>query len=366
MTLRKTPFHAHHREAGARLVPFAGYEMPVQYSGVIMEHLAVRQAVGLFDLSHMGEIEVRGAEASAFLDRLLTNSYGDLEEGRARYSAMCNESGGIIDDLIVYRLSGRYLLVVNASNFEKDLAWIREQAPDEVEITDVNAGIGLLAVQGPRAEDVVQRLTTLPLHQIPYYGVVEGQVAGVETVVARTGYTGEDGFELYVPADRASDTWNAVTEAGVPFGMGLVGLGARDTLRLEMKYALYGNDIDEDTTPLEAGLSWVVKLDKPFIGRDALLAQKARGVERRLVAFRVDGRGVPRPGHEVRVGGETVGTVRSGTFSPSLRMGIGTAYVRRPHTRSGTAIEVVAARGRTMPGAIVKPPFYREGSLKRG
>ncbi len=363
MALKQTPFHPFHLELGAKMVPFAGYEMPIQYSGVIEEHRCVRSGAGLFDLSHMGEIELRGEGVPAFLDRLLTNRFTDLPVGRARYTAMCREDGGILDDLIVYRLQDRHLLVVNAANFEGDLAWIRAHASAGVEVLDVNQGTALAALQGPRAEALVQRLTDAPLETLPYYGVVETEVAARPAVVARTGYTGEDGFEIYLAAEHAAALWRAITDLGEGEGLRPIGLAARDTLRLEMKYALYGNEIDESTTPLEAGLAWIVKLDKEFIGANALRARKEAGIGRRLVAFEIEGRGIPRPGHRIAVAGEGVGAVTSGTFSPSLSRGIGLGYVNRPHTRPGTALEI-EVRGRLLGARIIKPPFYKTGSLR--
>ncbi len=364
MALIQTPFYPFHVELGAKMVPFAGYSLPLQYSGVIDEHECVRSSAGLFDLSHMGEIELRGERVPAFLDRLLTNSFSDLAPGCARYSAMCREDGGILDDLIVYRLEDRHLLVVNASNFDKDLAWIRRHTFSGIEVVDANRSTALLAIQGPAAQEIVQRTTSLDLASLAYYGAEPAHIADVPLLLARTGYTGEDGFELYLPADRAGDVWRALVSAGKWAGMKPVGLAARDTLRLEMKYALYGNDIDESTSPLEAGLAWVVKLDKEFIGAEALRAQKAAGVGRRLVAFEAEGRRIPRKGYPIVLDGQEVGEVRSGTFSPSLRRAIGTGYVKRPYTRAGADIEIMV-RERAIPARIVKPPFYKTGSLRR-
>ncbi len=362
--LKQTPFRPYHVALGAKMVPFAGYEMPLQYTGVVEEHSCVRTSAGLFDLSHMGEIEIRGAAALPFLDRLLTNRFSDLQPGAARYTAMCNADGGIIDDLIVYHLDDHLLLVVNAANFEKDLAWIRRHAPREVEVRDVNDRTALLAIQGPSAQGFLAQIYEgEDLESLPYYGVRRASVGGVRARVARTGYTGEDGFELYVDSNDAASLWHAVEGAIKTGALKPIGLAARDTLRLEMKYALYGNDIDETTTPLEAGLGWVVKLDKEFIGAAALRRQKEAKVERRLVPFEIEGRGIPRPGYPILVGGETVGKVCSGTFSPSLRKGIGTGYVNRPHTKIGTEL-TIEVRGRELPARIVRAPFYKKGSVR--
>ena len=363
MSLKKTPFHAFHVALGARMVPFCGFEMPLQYSSVMEEHLRVRESAGLFDLSHMGEIELRGNGVLEFLDGLLTNRFSDLAPGEARYTAMCRPNGGIIDDLIAYHLDDHILLVVNAANFDKDLAWIRERTPPDIEVRDTHALTGLLAVQGPAAQKVLGETTQGDLEQLAYYGVMHTEVGGVSARVARTGYTGEDGFEIYVDAEQAEQLWPRILAAGAGQGLLPIGLAARDTLRLEMKYTLYGNDIDETTTPLEAGLGWAVKLDKDFVGAEALREQKANKPGRRLVAFEVEGRGIPRPGFDVLVAGARVGQVCSGTFSPSLRKGIGTAYVKRGHTKAGTELEI-SVRGRAHPARIVKPPFYKEGSIR--
>ena len=364
MALIQTPFHPFHVSLGAKMVPFAGYSLPLQYSGVIDEHECVRSAAGLFDLSHMGEIELRGDRVPAFLDRLLTNNISDLAPGCARYSTMCREDGGILDDLIVYNLEDRHLLVVNAGNHEKDIAWIRQHAYSPIDVVDANRSTALLAVQGPLAQEVVQRTTSHDLETLAYYGVAPTSIAEVSLILARTGYTGEDGFELYIPSERADEVWRSLVDAGKGSGMKPIGLAARDTLRLEMKYALYGNDIDESTSPLEAGLAWAVKLDKEFIGVEALRAQKAAGIGRRLVAFEAEGRRIPRQGYPILIDGREVGEVRSGTFSPSLRRAIGTAYVKRPHTKAGTEI-MIMVRDRAIPARIVKPPFYKAGSLRR-
>jgi aminomethyltransferase len=365
--LKKTPLYEEHTRLKAKLVPFAGYSMPVQYpTGIRAEHDAVRSRVGLFDVSHMGEFRVRGPEAVGFISRATTNDPAQLAIGQEQYSVMCLPSGGIVDDLLVYRLGeDDFRLVVNAANIAKDWDHLSSIIAEfDVEMEDESDSIALLALQGPFAEAVLQPLTSTGLPGIGFYHFVEGDVAGVSGVISRTGYTGEDGFELYVPAADAAGLWEKIEEQGTPNGLIAAGLGARDSLRLEMGYALYGNDIDEDTTPLEAGLSWLVKLNKgDFIGREALQRQKDQGIRRRLAGFHLTERGFPRPGYDVRFRGESMGPVRSGTMSPSLGEGIGTAYLP-PDAEPGDPIDVVI-RERPVRGEVARPPFYKGGSLKR-
>ena len=366
-TLQRTPLHAEHQRLGAKLVPFAGFEMPVQYpAGITAEHNAVRTAAGLFDVSHMGEFEVRGERALDFVQHVTTNDASKLEVGQAQYSTFVNERGGVVDDLLVYRFADRYMLVVNGANREKDWSWVSRFAPRfGVDLVDRSDEIALLALQGPGAEAILSRLTTHDLPSIRYYRFAEGTVDGVPAVISRTGYTGEDGFELYVSAADAPRLWRRVLEAGADDGILPAGLGCRDSLRLEMGMALYGNDLDDDHTPLEAGLGWVVKLDKgEFVGRDALAAQKQAGVPRRLVGFRLKERGFPRHGYPVAVGGETVGEVTSGTMSPTLGYGIGMAWVPAEHAKAGTEIGIVI-RDRAVPAEVVKPPFHTGGTAKK-
>jgi aminomethyltransferase len=365
--LRETPLTGEHRRLGAKLVPFAGYEMPVQYSeGILAEHRTVRERVGLFDVSHMGELEIRGPGALALVQRATTNDAAKIEVGQAQYSVMCREDGGAIDDCITYRFDDRYTIVVNASNRDKDRDWLEGLAGEfEVEVTDRSDDIALLALQGPSAQDVLARLTSADLDGIRYYHFAEGEVADVPAVISRTGYTGEDGFELYVQADDAVALWRRLLEVGGREGILPIGLGARDSLRLEMGYALYGNDLDENHTPLEAGLGWVVKFDKgEFVGRAALAALKERGVRQRLVGFVMKERGFPRHGYDVRVNGEPGGVVTSGIVSPSTGQGIGMAYVPAESSKPGTTIEIMI-RDRAMPAEVVRPPFYREGSVRK-
>jgi aminomethyltransferase len=365
--LKRTPLYEEHRGAGAKLVPFAGYEMPVQYpSGITAEHLAVRGGAGLFDVSHMGEIEVHGDRALDFVQFVTTNDASRLEVGQAQYSTLPDAEGRLLDDLIVYRFPDHYLLVVNASNRERDLAWLERHAPEfGVELRDRSDEIALLALQGPRAAVVLGRLTPDDLDEIGYYRFRTGTVDDIEMVISRTGYTGEDGFELYLPAGDAARVWRRLLEAGREEGLVPAGLGARDSLRLEMGYALYGNDLDETTTPLEGGLGWVTKLDKgPFLGREALIAQKEAGVSRKLVGFRLLERGFPRSGYEVRQEGVAVGEVTSGVVSPSLGTGIGLARVSSDAAKPGTRISIVI-RNQEIPAEVMRPPFYTEGTVKR-
>ena len=365
--LKKTPLYAEHIALGAKLVPFAGYEMPVQYpSGIRAEHLAVRGAAGLFDVSHMGEFLVTGPDALAFVSYVTTNDPARLAEGQAQYSVFCHEDGGVVDDLIVYRLGDqRFRLVVNAANLEKDWKHLQGLASRfDVRLEDESAAIGLIALQGPKAQEILAPLSSEPLDPIGFYEFTAGTVAGVPGVISRTGYTGEDGFELYVPSDRTAGLWRELLVAGASAGIVPAGLGARDSLRLEMGYALYGNDLDDETSPIEAGLSWLVKLDKEeFVGRDALQRQKDAGVTRRLRGFRLTERGFPRPGYPVVFGGDVVGEVRSGTVSPSLDAGIGTAYLP-PEAGFGDEI-AIRIRGKELPAKVERMPFYTAGSVRK-
>lgn len=364
MAPRRTAFHDLHAALGARMVDFAGFSMPVQYTGIREEHLRVRTAAGVFDVSHMGEVVIRGRDALAFVQRITINDAARLTPGRVQYSAMCLEDGGIVDDLLVYHRGDDFLLVINAANTPKDLAWMRSHASGEVEITDVSDRTSLLAVQGPAAVAVLQPLTEVPLAEIPYYHFRTGTLAGIPMMISRTGYTGETGFELYFDADPAAGArvWNAVMTSGAPHGIGPVGLGARDTLRLEMGYCLYGNDIDATTNPLEAGLGWITKLQKgDFIGRDALLRVQAGGLRRKLVGFTMADRAIPRHGYVLRADGAAAGHVTSGTQSPFLDKGIGMGYVTAAHAAPGSPVAVVV-RDRECPAAVTTLPFVRRGA----
>lgn len=365
--LKRTPLYEEHRRLGGKIVPFAGYEMPVQYgTGIVAEHQAVREKAGLFDVSHMGEIEIRGNEALELIQLVTTNDASTLAVGQAQYTVLCQEDGGVIDDCLLYRFADHYMLVANAANKDKDLEWIRKFAPRfDAEVIDRSDETALIAIQGPRSEAILQRLTDTDLSAVPYYHFVEGTVDGQPTVISRTGYTGEDGFELYISNDAAVQLWRRLLEVGESDGLIPCGLGARDSLRLEMGYVLYGNDMDSNHTPYEAGLGWVVKLDKgEFLGRPALQRQKQEGVRGRLAGFRLKDRAFPRHAYEVRFNGESAGEVTSGILSPTLDQGIGLAYVPIEATKPGTEIEVVI-RNRPMPAEIVRPPFYQNGSIRR-
>ena len=361
---KKTPLFDTHVSEGARMVPFAGWAMPVQYAGIMAEHKAVREAVGLFDVSHLGEFLVEGEGAEAFLQGMVSNDVSQLVDGQAQNAVACTPEGGIVDDLLIYRRSeGRYLVCVNAGRLDEDWAWFSSHHDSDRDgCTLVNASdeFAQLAIQGRQAELVVQALTSIDCSEIEYYRFVEGQVAGVDAILARTGYTGEDGFEVFFAAPNAADVWAKVREAGAPHGLQPIGLGARDTLRLEMKYCLYGNDIGMDTSPLEARLGWVTKLKKEcdFIGKAALLKQKETGVTRALVGFELKERGIARNGAGVYVEGAQVGEVTSGTMSPSLGTAIGLCYLPRTHSKAGSTFEV-EVRGKKIPAEVVKTPFYR-------
>ena len=360
-SLQRTPLHALHVARGAKMVDFGAWHMPLQYEGILAEHRAVREAVGIFDVSHMGEIDFTGPGALAAVQRLITNDAARLVDGRAMYTCVCYPDGGIVDDCIVYRRGAEDLrIVVNASNIAKDLAFFREQAGDLCEITNHSDEVALIAVQGPRARALVSELGGPALMQVPSFGFAGGRIADVEVVAARTGYTGEDGFELFVPAAGAPAVWQALLDAGAA----PIGLGARDTLRLEARLSLYGNDIDRTTSPLEAGLGWVVKLDKlsrnePFVGAEALAAQKAQGLTRSLVGFKVSDRNIARHGAEVvDDAGKVVGQVTSGGPAPTLGGAVGLAYVPLALAQPGTTL-TISQRGRTFTAEVVKGPFYR-------
>jgi aminomethyltransferase len=359
--LKRTPLYQAHVKAGARMVPFGGWEMPVQYTGIIEEHRTVRAAVGLFDVSHMGEFEVEGPGALAALQRLTTNDVAALQVGQIHYSLLCYPNGTIVDDLTVYRMGdARYLLTVNAGNIDKDWAWVTEQTREVKDARWRNAseGTGLVAVQGPKAEALVGRLADRDVTRIGYYRFERGTVAEVPTLISRTGYTGEDGFELYAPADRTDKLWTALLGAGRADGAAPIGLGARDTLRLEMKYALYGNDIDETTNAIEAGLGWVVKPAKgDFIGREALEKVRAEGVRRKLVGLEMTERAVARHGYPALKDGRAVGTVTSGSYGPSVDRYIAMAYVETALAGADTEL-AVEIRGQAKPARVVKTPFY--------
>jgi aminomethyltransferase len=360
--LKRTPLHAAHVRLGARMIPFGGWDMPVQYSGIVEEHRAVRSAVGCFDVSHMGEFEFRGPDALRVLQRLTTNDVSTLEVGQVQYSLLCYEDGGIVDDLTLYRLTDdHYMMTVNASNIDKDWAWVSRHLNDwdgRVDARNVSEETGLIAVQGPHAERLLGRLSDVDVPRIGYYHFRRGRVAGVPGIVSRTGYTGEDGFELYLPAASTEAVWERLLAEGKGDGAAPIGLGARDTLRLEMKYALYGNDIDETTNPLEAGLGWVVKPAKgEFIGRAVIESIRAAGLRRRLAGFEMVERAVARHGYPILHEGAAVGSVTSGSYGPSVDKYIGIGYVPAALAAVGSAI-AVEVRGRGQAARVVKTPFH--------
>jgi aminomethyltransferase len=363
-TLKRTPFFDFHRAAGAKLVEFAGYEMPVRYSGDVREHLCVRNAAGLFDVSHMGEFLVRGEGAAAWLDRMVTNDVSGIAVGQALYTPMCRPDGGIVDDLLIYRSADRFMLVVNAANIAKDFAWLDSHRPAGVTMEDVSDATALLALQGPKAQQVLAGHVPDAALDLGYYRFMHGALFGVDAVIARTGYTGEDGFELYFAPDGAARVWEGLMAAGKPHGLEPVGLGARDTLRLELALMLYGNDIDDTTSPIEAGLGWTVKFKKPdFHGRAVFERQKAEGTARKLVGFEVEGRRVPRHGMTIERDGRTIGLVTSGTFAPSLERGIGLGYVETGLSALDSTFDVRSGETR-LPARVVRRPFYTRGSRR--
>jgi aminomethyltransferase len=358
---RRTPLNEAHRKLGARMVDFVGWDMPVQYTSVIGEHETVRTAVGLFDVSHMGEIEFRGPGALETVNRLISNDLARCADGQAVYAGLLNDQGAFVDDVVAYRFSPEHIFVcVNSSNRDKDFAWMKERAQG-VKPVDRGDDFAQIAVQGPKAFGLVQRLTKADLSKVGTYRFTEGEVAGVKSIISRTGYTGEDGFELYCAPGDAEKLWSALLEEGQADGVKACGLGARDSLRTEMKYALYGNDIDDTHTALEAGLGWIVKLDKPggFIGKEALEKQKAAGVKRKLVGFELTGSGIPRHGYPILKDGQRVGEVTSGTMGPSVKKPIGIGYVPTELSAEGSTFDV-EIRGRPVAAQVVKTPFWKK------
>jgi aminomethyltransferase len=360
--LKKTPLNARHRASGARMVPFAGWDMPVEYSGISAEHLAVRERAGLFDVSHMGQIEIAGSNALEAVQRISCNDASRLQVGQAQYSGLLTPDGTFVDDLLVYRLAPQhFLLVVNASHIDRDYGYISEQIKPAGDAVAVNASsrYALIAVQGPRALEILQPLTGVDLASMKYYWFAHGEVANVRGTISRTGYTGEDGFEIFVPPQSADKVWLALMQAGEPFGLVPCGLGARDTLRLEAAMRLHGNDIDETTTVLEADLGWIVGWKKPdFIGADVLRRQKTESVSRKLVGFEMLDRGIARQGHAIYAGSTQIGTVTSGTQTPFLKKAIGLGYVSTSLAAAGTQLEI-DIRGRRLRAQVVPTPFYR-------
>jgi aminomethyltransferase len=361
--MKTTPFTALHSTLGAKMHEFAGYHMPIEYTGILNEHLAVCHSVGVFDVSHMGEFWVKGPQALDFVQRITSNDASVLPVGKAQYSCLPNETGGIVDDIVVYHYEdAKYLLVVNAANIEKDWRWCTAHNTVGAELENASGWMAQLAVQGPKATEVLQRLTTVDLQNIPSYSFVTAPLAGCPNVIiSNTGYTGAGGFELYFAPSDGLTLWRALFKAGQPEGILPVGLGARDTLRLEMGYCLYGNELDDTTSPLEAGLGWITKFaeGKNFINRAGLERQMREGVSRKLCAFELTDKGIPRHGYEIAdPDGRLIGLVTSGTFSPSLRKGIGLGYVKPEYAAEGTAIRI-RIRNKDWDAKVVKPPFRK-------
>ena len=359
--MKKTALNHIHQQLGAKLVDFAGYEMPVSYTSVNAEHDCVRNNLGVFDVSHMGEFIVQGPEALQLIQKVCSNDASTLKDGKAQYTCMPNETGGIVDDLIVYRFSAeKYLMVVNASNIEKDWKWINQYNSFDCELRNVSDDYALLAIQGPKAVEAMQRLTKIDLAKIPFYHFEVAEFAGRSNVIiSATGYTGSGGFEIYCKNEDAESIWNNVMQAGEKFGIQPIGLAARDTLRLEMGFCLYGNDIDETTSPIEAKLGWITKFTKDFVNAEALQKQKEEGVSRKLVAFELKDKGIPRKDYEiVDAEGNTIGKVTSGTMSPSLKKAIGLGYVKTEFSKIGTDI-FIQIRKKQLLAEVVKLPFYK-------
>lgn len=359
MEPKKTALYDEHVRLGAKMVEFAGYLMPVQYRGVLEEHRRVRGTVGIFDVSHMGEFVITGERAGEYLQTMTLNDVSKLVDTRSQYSGMCYDHGGMVDDHIVSKFPDRYMMIVNAANREKNFQWMQQHLIPGAELRDISDDFSLFAVQGRHAEATLQKLTDVNLSEIKFYWFREGALAGVSAFISRTGYTGEDGFEVGVDAKDSLKVWQAILEAGAEFDIEPIGLAARDTLRLEMKYCLYGNDIDETTNPLEAGLGWITKFGKgDFIGREALLKVKEAGVKRKLAGLEVVERAIPRHGYKITKQGEEIGHVTSGTFSPTLEKGIALGYINLPYNEVGTPLEIVI-RGKAIPARVVETPFYK-------
>lgn len=361
--MNRTPLYEEHQKLGAKIVPFAGWEMPLSYTGVLEEHRATRSAVGLFDVSHMGRINLTGPAAVALLDRVATSPVKKLAVGGMQYALACNEQGGILDDIMICRFGEqRYFVCANASNAEKIFQWLAKQAAglSGVQVTDRSTELVQLAVQGPRSRDLMRPLTEAALDQLKLRHCIEAKVAGVPMLLSRSGYTGELGYELYLPAGRAREVWETLLLKGSAYGLKPCGLGCRDTLRLEMGYPLYGNDMDETTTPIEASLEFAVDLEKgDFIGRGVMVRQKENGISRKLIGFELLQRGVPRHGHTIFADGQEIGVVASGNHSPALNKGIGMGYVRTTFAEVGGEIQI-DIRGNAVPAVIVERPFYKK------
>lgn len=359
MIAKKTALYEIHKNLGAKIVEFAGFYMPIQYKGINEEHVRVRTTVGMFDVSHMGEFEFIGPKALDFLQYMTINDVKSLNIYQAQYSALCYDHGGIVDDLLIYRFPERYIMVVNAANIEKDFEWLQKNLINGVIMKNRSDEYSLLAIQGRKAQAILQNLTEVNLSEIHTYWFAEGILADVKMIIARTGYTGEDGFEIMFPPQHSEQVWQTIMEAGKEFDIEPIGLGARDTLRLEVKYCLYGNDIDQTTNPLEAGLGWITRLDKgDFIGRDAIQNIKEQGIQRKLVGFELEGKAIPRHGYMIFNEQQEIGIVTSGIFSPILQKPIGLGYVSNEYSKVDSELNI-DIRGRSFPARVVKTPFYK-------
>ncbi|WP_407484921.1 glycine cleavage system aminomethyltransferase GcvT [Elizabethkingia miricola] len=357
--MKRTALFDKHVSLGAKIVPFAGFEMPVQYSGVTEEHFAVREKAGMFDVSHMGQFFIEGPGSKELLQKVTTNNVDTLEDGKAQYSCLPNENGGIVDDLIVYKIADeKYFVVVNASNIDKDWNHISKYNTFGAKMTNASDDMSLIAIQGPKATEILQKLTDTQLADIPYYNFTIGAVAGVQDVIiSNTGYTGSGGFEIYFKNENAEKLWDALTESGKEFGMIPCGLASRDTLRLEKGFCLYGNDIDDTTSPIEAGLGWITKFDKDFVSKEVFAKQKEEGITRKLVGFEMQEKAIPRHDYEVvDAEGNVIGKVTSGTMSPMKKIGVGLAYIAKPHFKLGSDI-FIRIRNKDIPAKVVKLPF---------
>lgn len=359
--MKKTPLYENHIKWGGKIIDFGGWALPVQYKGIIDEHNQVRSHAGLFDVSHMGEVRVTGEDAEKYLQRMVTKDISEAAAGQAIYTPMCYEDGGVVDDLLIYKLSNEeYLLVVNAANTDKDFDWLLQHVDGDVTVVNESADYAQLALQGPKAEEILQRLTDKPLNDIRFYRFdANVDVAGIPAIVSRTGYTGEDGFELYVKSEFASELWEKLLETGKDDGLMPIGLGARDTLRFEVALPLYGNELAKDITPLEAGIGFFVSLDKDFIGKEVLSKQKNEGVRRKIVGFEMVGRGIARSHQTVEIDGEEVGFVTSGSFAPSLKKNMGLALIKKEYAEIGTELDIMI-RSKPVKAAVVKKPFYNK------
>ena len=358
--MKKTSLYSEHVHLNAKIVDFAGYQMPIQYSGIMEEHQAVREKCGIFDVSHMGEFIISGSGATEFLNEITINDVTKINEWQAQYSAMCYDDGGIIDDILVYKYPEHYMLVVNCSNIEKNFDWIIANKPQNVDFANISSTIDLIALQGPKSRDILNKYTDVDLNKIDYYHFCIANIFGFPATLSRTGYTGELGYEIYADGNAIKNIWKSLLKYEDQIMP--VGLGCRDTLRMEMKYVLYGNDINEKTNPIEAGLGWITKTNKTsFIGKKKLLELQLSH-SKKLICFEMIDRGIPRPGYLVSNDSGVIGTVTSGTQSPSLNKGIGIAYVDKKYSKTGTSL-FVDVRGRQLKCEIVKPPFYKKGSV---